>query len=542
MPRMKDMKTWICSMGMMLLLSLVTVPALTAEEGLLPPIRLEPNQLSSFMTKVVVKSFRFQGNRVLSAEELSRITAPYENREITTTDLETMRRELTLAYVQKGFVSSGVIIPDQRVDSGVIELVVVEGQLAGIEVKGNEYFRSEYIQERLARAAHPVVNVFKLQEELLLFEQDSRISRITGDLKPGLKQGESILEVGIKENSPWKLGLELSNTVSPSIGGTQGKIFFGNQNLTGNGDVWTMSYARAQGITDNWDFSYALPLTVYDTTLRLYYTKMGSTILEGPFKDLSLEAVTEAYGIELRQPIIKRYDREFTLGLAGEHRQSKIYLMGRPFAFEGGSDDGKTAEVPLRFFQEFRLKSQAQVLSFRSTFSKGTANFDATTNTKSPDGRFFAWMGQVQWLTRLFDTDWQLFFRTDFQLSAVPLLSMEKFSVGGLDSVRGYRQNLLVRDNGLASSVEMRIPLLLDGANNRGIFLVPFFDYGQSWNKEADPPGPQSIYSVGLGFRAHLKNRLIGEFFWGLPLRDAAPTKSDLQDQGFHFRCIINFL
>ena len=35
----------------------------------------------------------------------------------------------------------------------------------------------------------------------------------------------------------------------------------------------------------------------------------------------------------------------------------------------------------------------------------------------------------------------------------------EKFSLGGVNSVRGYRENELVSDNGVIGSMELRIPL-----------------------------------------------------------------------------------
>ena len=37
---------------------------------------------------------------------------------------------------------------------------------------------------------------------------------------------------------------------------------------------------------------------------------------------------------------------------------------------------------------------------------------------------------------------------------------MEQIAVGGMRTVRGYRENQMVRDNALISSLELRIPLL----------------------------------------------------------------------------------
>ncbi|MDR4470546.1 MAG: hypothetical protein MRJ68_19970 [Nitrospira sp.] len=44
---------------------------------------------------------------------MRQITAAYENREVTTDDLEEVRTLVTMAYITKGYPNSGAILPDQ---------------------------------------------------------------------------------------------------------------------------------------------------------------------------------------------------------------------------------------------------------------------------------------------------------------------------------------------------------------------------------------------------------------------------------------------
>ncbi len=77
----------------------------------------------------------------------------------------------------------------------------------------------------------------------------------------------------------------------------------------------------------------------------------------------------------------------------------------------------------------------------------------------------FAWRGQGQWV-RLLAPDTLLLLRADAQLADRALLPFEQFSLGGIDSVRGYRQDALLTDNGIFASAEVRIPILrLPGIN-----------------------------------------------------------------------------
>ena len=81
-----------------------------------------------------------------------------------------------------------------------------------------------------------------------------------------------------------------------------------------------------------------------------------------------------------------------------------------------------------------------------------------------PDGKYFAWLGQGQYVRRLRPASRQPAARLaaraprQRQISADPLLSIEQFAVGGIDTVRGYRENQIVRDTGFAASVELHIP------------------------------------------------------------------------------------
>ena len=71
------------------------------------------------------------------------------------------------------------------------------------------------------------------------------------------------------------------------------------------------------------------------------------------------------------------------------------------------------------------------------------------------------------------------------------LPTLEQFAVGGVDSVRGYQENQLVRDQGLTASLELRVPVLRK--QERDVLeAVPFFDVGYAINHGDAPRLPTS--------------------------------------------------
>ena len=70
--------------------------------------------------QVFVRDIMVTGNTVFSDAEINQVTAPYKNRTLATEDLERLRLALTLLYINKGYLTSGAIIPDQDVQAGVV--------------------------------------------------------------------------------------------------------------------------------------------------------------------------------------------------------------------------------------------------------------------------------------------------------------------------------------------------------------------------------------------------------------------------------------
>ena len=205
----------------------------------------------------------------------------------------------------------------------------------------------------------------------------------------------------------------------------------------------------------------------------------------------------------------------------------------------------------MRIAQEWVYRTQNQVLAARSRFSVGVDALGATINPAGePDGQFFAWLGQFQWVRLLGILDTQLIFRSAVQLAAESLLAPEQIAVGGRYSVRGYRENTLVRDNAFLASLEGRLPLVRNVRWADFLELAPFVDYGRAWNTDLPTLDPKDIWSVGVGLRWGLTIsepaptyfvplRAYFEIYWGHPLRDVPTVGGDLQDDGIHLQFIF---
>jgi hemolysin activation/secretion protein len=516
---------------------------------ILPPLPSvtpgEPQQLPQ-RVRVLVQQIRIVGNTVFPMEKLSEVTQRYVNRELATEDLEALRLELTRLYIDAGYINSGAVIPDQTVSEGVITLQIIEGQLTNIEISGTRWFRDSYIRKRIALGAGPPLNIGALQERLQFLQQDERIARLAAELRPGVQRGESALLVQVEETNPFKVELAFNNYQSPTVGAERGLITVTHQNLTGHGDPLSVTYGRSKGIDVQIDASYAIPLTVYGTTLGVRYRLNTENVIEAQFEGLDVQTRTEAFSVTLRQPLFHTLTQEFAIALSAERQEDQTSLLGEPFDFSLGSQNGRSAVTALRLALEWTERTQNQVFAARSRLSLGIDALNSTINEdKLPDSRFLAWLGQVQWARRLTDWGLQVISRLDVQLTTQPLLPLEQIAVGGRYTVRGYRENQVVRDNALLTSVEARIPVVRNTWWADVVQLAPFIDYGYAWNTRFVTLAPRNLASVGLGLRWALTLtspvllRPEFEIYWGVPLNNVKTSGGNLQDLGVHLQFVL---
>lgn len=524
-----------------------------------PASQMQSNRLDS-AARLFIRSFRFEGNSVYSTAELAEITKPYTNREITSGELEEARRAITLHYINHGYVNSGAVLPDQTPTDGIVTMRIVEGHISRIAVRGNHWLRDGFITNRLDRWDGPPLNINTLTEGLQLLRQNPNVRQINGELKPGAAPGEGVLDARVVDEQPFRIGLQADNHRPPSVGAEEISLLLADLNLTGNSDALNLRYGIADSGHDGFGFSgfdnveasYALPLNRYDTTLGAHASKLNTSIIEQPFVDINIDSETVSYGPFLRQPFLQTANHEAAFTIAFDRRQNDTDILGQPFN-SPGAENGRMVVSVLRLSQEWLGRSQNQVLALRSTFNFGLDVLDATdhsshqfetlgTNRVSvtvPNGQFFSWLGQAQYVRRLFNTQNQLVFRLTGQWSNRPLLALEQISIGGAETVRGYRENTLVRDRGIASSLEFRVPVFFNRAGAGIVNVAPFFDFGGGWNY-TDSPQPTTIYSAGLGLLLAPDKHINAQLYWGYRLRHIPmPSDRNAQDYGLHFQ--VNF-
>ncbi len=460
-----------------------------------------PAELDTIPSTAAITGFRFLGNSAISAESLH---AHIDQRvgdqtQYTFTDLFEVVQDLTQDLNEDGYVNSYVTLPPQVVgDDGVVTLVVVEGGLETIQLRrtnSRDRLRDGYLCDRLARAARPL-NINQMLDVLRQLQLNPLIEQINAELIPGSALHSHILTVELKEAKSLTLRAGFDNARPPSVGTQRQLVQVSEGNLLGMGDRLTAIFSTTAGST-SFDGSYTVPLNARDGQLTISIGQGNSTVIEAPFDYLDLRGDSAHWGLTWRQPLDRSAVHEVAVDLS---------LGDRSY------------------------------LGLRSQFTLGLDWFAATRNATDPDSQFFHWQSQGTWLQR-FRNESQLLVQSGLQWSDRPLLAQEQFSLGGFGTVRGYRQDIVSRDNGAFLSAEYQHPLI--GTLNKPggkLWLAPFVDWGIAWQDQGrEEQAWQTLISLGLGLVWQVNPDLSARLYWGFPLVNVDSRDNTLQENGFHF-------
>ncbi|BBD69197.1 hypothetical protein NIES4072_34740 [Nostoc commune NIES-4072] len=477
------------------------------------------------------------GSTVFQPKDFAAITAPFVGREVSFAELLQVKDAISKLYTDNGYVTTGALITPQTLEAGVIKIQVVEGSLQEIKIVGNRRLRSQYIRDRIRLGAGQPLNVPHLIEKLQLLRLDPRIQNLSAELQMGVRPGTNILQVEVKEADTFSLTTTLDNGRSPSVGSFRRGVNLQEANLLGFGDTLSVGYANTDG-SNTINLNYTLPINARNGTVSFGFNQGWNRVIEKPFSVLDIQSNSRSYEFGYRQPLVQKSTQELAVGLSFSRQESQTELGldnigGFPLS-PGADTNGKTKISALRFIQEYTQRSNKQVFAARSQFSIGVDWFDANVNKDAPDSRFFAWRGQAQWV-RQFAPDTLLLVRGDLQLAADSLVPLEQFGLGGQLSVRGYRQDALLTDNGMLFSAEFRLPIVRASKLGGVLQLTPFIDVGKGWNSKGDNPSSSTLVGTGLGLLWQQSDKFSARLDWGIPLISVDGEKRSLQENGLYF-------
>lgn len=513
------------------------------------PPELPPTQpgLES-LEKVTLKKIDVIGATLIPARDIRIITGPLEGKEVTIRDLQKAADRITDIYRQKGYITSRAYLPPQKIAEGLVEIRIVEGITGNLEIKGNRYFKTALLREKInLKKGEP------FQYELLkkglsrINEQPDRNAKAV--LAPGKEPGTTDVVVEVKDNLPIHAGFTYDDYASHSLDRNRFKTTLSHDNLLGFDDVLTAQYQVTEGERYVlWAVNYLMPA---NENLKLGLFVAHSTLAMGrDYEDLEAKGNSKYYSMFATQSLFVKDNASLKLNVGFDYKDIFNYQLGR----ETSRDRLRVAKAGLEFdasdkFGRTLLTNEVAVgipdimggLKKRDSAEQGIdASKGVGGSRNGSGGEFIKHTINLLRLQKMpFDTI--IYWKNQAQITSDILTASEQFQIGGISNVRGYPSAEAVGDRGFSSTVAFSVPFYFIPKNINAPFskarlydsirLVTFYDWANTRLRRTVAPEEKNktLSSVGYGIRIMLPENFSVrvEFAWPL---------NNLPSDGKHMR------
>ncbi|HIS37153.1 TPA: ShlB/FhaC/HecB family hemolysin secretion/activation protein [Candidatus Scatousia excrementigallinarum] len=489
---------------------------------------------------VYIDKIRVAPSEILTEDEIENIITPYLGENLSFEQIKEIVAKINNLYMEKGFVTARAFVPEQTIDEGTIYIDLLEGKVGDVTVTGNRWTKESYIKKRISAKPYKLFDIVELEQNVLNFNKYTDGIDLNANLKPGEKRmGTTDIELTAKEKLPFHTSLIFDNAGRSTIGKFRGGVALTHDSLFGYRDKLTLgAYFSAHSNTPFAD--YNIPVNKKDGRVGFSFSSSYAHIAKGPYEMFNIRSRSYVYSLYFNQPIIRKPYMELSSFSSVDYKQATTSFDG----YDLNTDKITSARtgLNLRYDTKRGIWYANQYVSYAMPIFRDNSNY-----VKLEGG-----------IVRLHDFGHGIVgqFRGNYQAipkDVVPYI--DQFQAGGLSSVRGYSEGLLIGRSGYLLSGELLFPIAPSTIKTKdkkkevpflGKYVkgVAFVDHAMVFPFKGDGPGAPGydandvLLGIGMGLRVSLPKDITARLYWGFPM--IRNSHEPHQQAGrFHFDIVL---
>ena len=454
---------------------------------------------------VHVTGFDIAGSQAIPTDELQAAVASYLGRPLTLLEIYDAADQITRYYRTHGYTLASAYVPEQKIGDGVVRIEVLEGTLGEVKIEGTSRTKPGFLLWQLDQLkSGAVLRDEPLEHELLLLNDIPGL-RAKAVVQPGAIYGTSDLVVAATD----KLidgGIRYNNYGRESIGEERLEGNAALNGLLGYGDrlEFNAVYAEAD-LLHYGRVGYSLPVSPWGTRASIYYASYDYEVdvkkLGSALSLLDIDGEGDNFGAKLDHPIWRSRDKNLFVGIGYD----------RTVTDQIESTFGSRTKQHLSLANFSALFSYlASDRSFSTLGGNFSTNFNSADRVVDPVTRLLGVENNAQTAKLQLDLSHYrslyrqlaLFTRFTGVASVDPLVDLERFRIGGPNSVRAYASSELAGDSGYFFSTELQYPIPF--VTGMPTSIKAFFDTGTVYRKNHNLMGvehSESLSGAGVGLQ-----------------------------------------
>ncbi|MBC7918384.1 MAG: ShlB/FhaC/HecB family hemolysin secretion/activation protein [Rhodoferax sp.] len=465
-----------------------------------------PNTQDRNGRKFLVKGFQFVGNAALTQGQLRQAVERFTESELNLFELKKAADAVTALYRNQGYPLAVAIVPAQKVEDGLVIIEVIEGRIGILAFDGNDRYSTSFLRSYTKPAVNAPVVTMETLERALLTLNDLPGLTATATLSPGQNRGDTDVVVKVKE-SPFRATLSANNNGRTEAGAIRVDATVGWANPLGMGDELVFRKMQAEKLLmDYTQLKYSVPIGTSGARVALSQSNAKYTVA-GDFEALQIGGEVTTTELSATYPVVRSRSRNLVASIGVRDTQTRQSALATPLAENsmqllsiGGSGNWVHKDS----------SSTSASAVYSTNFRDNTANEPGAVLSKLDL--------DVTHLTGV-ARKWDFYLRGNGVASGSSLPDSEKFSIGGPDSVRGFRAGEMRGDRGYMLSAELRRQFMV--GRKVGVFSV-FHDFGTVTNLGFATQDILTSAGMGVAVYPTQKSQVKVDIAW--PLRNNLAT------------------
>lgn len=457
---------------------------------------------------LILTQLEIDSSEVLPSVFLSKVRQRYEGEDLTIPLIKEIINKINAEYQKKGYLTCKAYVQPQNIQNGVLKISLFEGKTGTLKLNDSPLLRTAYIKTFLNIPEGKVLNVSDLESRILLYNAVNE-NKMRLSLQPSQKVGHTDIEGVVNPADRFSISVFTDNAGQKETGYYRYGFFSNLKNII---PVDTLkdqfNFGGIQSTGSNAFFgSYSITEPWLKTTWTLGMDWSDTDIIGGDLRGLSIEGDFYNYYLSVKRPILVTTDSVTNLSLSGNLKSGATFISD----FKTQEINTDTATIALDNFYLFSNGYLYTVISATNAMHirQGNTHF-----------QHYNWLGEGD---IGFGNGWGFNLKGRAQLSYDDFLpSSDQMQVGGINSVRGYPEGMLVGDQGVVLMSELRKEWRSPFKYAEKIKGFTFFDVGKAWSSESgtlENKNEAYIYSSGVGLGFDLFNRVTANFTLAFPLK-----------------------
>lgn len=478
---------------------------------------------------------------------MRRYFEPLIGQEIGFDELINKISDISKIYQLMGYITSKAYIPPQKITDGIIKINVLEGKIGQVEVNETKWARTSYLQNNLIKPNNiqesKILNINNLKTTLNdINDKEYLQGKVT--LKRGSEPETTDIILNVKDRFPLSFEPSWDNFGRDYTGIQRAGLNIANKNITGFGDTLNNGMDFSKGVFGI-NTEYSVPLGSNGTELQLGYSHSGIKVGQ-ELKSQEIKGKSNSFRTALSMPLYKKNGLKINSDIAYNMLSSKT---------ESSINSAYNNKYELRALRTgLNLLKEDNTGRWGSRIEVSTGLPMLGAKTKKEDdsdatSKFVKLEGTITRIQLLPLNSFGIF-KLSGQYSHEHLLSAEQMQVGGMYSVRGFKEGVLTGDIGYNLSLEVRkpipylpkdisIPYWKDKITKiplkNKIYFSVFYDQALARELKQNVPYTYKNFmqSIGTGLNFSLTKYINTNMYVGVPI---GKQRNDTQNSvRFHF-------